>query len=54
MFDETFLLETETARDLYERFARPQPIIDYHCHLPPEHVASFFSGRHPRSLNELN
>jgi glucuronate isomerase len=39
MFDENFLLETDTARDLYENFARPQPIIDYHCHLPPEHVA---------------
>jgi glucuronate isomerase len=39
MFDENFLLETDTARDLYESFARPQPIIDYHCHLPPEQVA---------------
>jgi glucuronate isomerase len=40
MFDENFLLETELARDLYESFAAPQPIIDYHCHLPPEHVAN--------------
>src|SRR5258706_4737276 len=39
MFDDDFLLETDTARDLYERFAKPQPIIDYHCHLPPEQVA---------------
>ena len=39
MFAQDFLLETETARDLYESFAAPQPIIDYHCHLPPEHVA---------------
>ncbi|HEX3775550.1 MAG TPA: glucuronate isomerase [Polyangiaceae bacterium] len=40
MFDEDFLLETDTARDLYESFARPQPIIDYHCHLPPAEVAT--------------
>ncbi|MET0792287.1 MAG: glucuronate isomerase [Polyangiaceae bacterium] len=40
MFDEDFLLETDTARDLYLSFAAPQPIIDYHCHLPPEHVAT--------------
>ena len=40
MFDENFLLETDTARDLYESFAAPQPIIDYHCHLPPAHVAT--------------
>jgi len=39
MFDEDFLLETDTARELYTDFAAPQPIIDYHCHLPPEHVA---------------
>jgi glucuronate isomerase len=40
MFDENFLLETDTARDLYLNFAAPQPIIDYHCHLSPEHVAN--------------
>ncbi len=40
MFDDHFLLETDTAIDLYESFARSQPIIDYHCHLPPEHVAT--------------
>ena len=50
MFDENFLLETDTARDLYERFARPQPIIDYHCHLPPEHVAK---NHQFRSITEV-
>ena len=40
MFDDDFLLETDTARDLYRNFAAPQPIIDYHCHLPPQHIAS--------------
>ena len=34
-----FLLQTETARQLYHDFARPMPIIDYHCHLPPDQIA---------------
>ncbi|SDL09166.1 glucuronate isomerase [Catalinimonas alkaloidigena] len=37
--DEDFLLHTETARALFHDFAKEQPIIDYHCHLPPEEVA---------------
>jgi glucuronate isomerase len=37
--DEHFLLETDVAIELYERFAKPQPIIDYHCHLPPTEIA---------------
>ncbi len=37
--DDDFLLDTPVAIDLYEKFARPQPIIDYHCHLPPDQVA---------------
>jgi len=40
MFAEDFLLETDTARDLYQSYAAPQPIIDYHCHLPPAQVAT--------------
>ena len=35
-----FLLHTKTARRLYHEFAAPQPIIDYHCHLPPQDVAA--------------
>jgi glucuronate isomerase len=34
-----FLLQTETARTLYHQHAAPQPIIDYHCHLPPDQIA---------------
>src|SRR6185503_5667490 len=34
-----FLLETKTAVELYHEFAKPQPIIDYHCHLSPEQIA---------------
>lgn len=38
--DENFLLQTETAQRLYHEYAEKQPIIDYHCHLIPEYVAS--------------
>jgi len=34
-----FLLQNEAARNLYQQYARDLPIIDYHCHLPPEQVA---------------
>ncbi|MBW3129386.1 glucuronate isomerase [Hymenobacter profundi] len=34
-----FLLQTETARQLYHVHAEHQPIIDYHCHLPPDQIA---------------
>src|SRR5882757_6880560 len=37
--DDDFLLDTPVAIDLYEKFARSQPIIDYHCHLPPDQIA---------------
>jgi glucuronate isomerase len=50
MLDEYFLLETDTARELYQRYAAPQPIIDYHCHLPPEQIANDHAFR---SITEL-
>ena len=34
-----FLLETKAARRLYHDYAKAQPILDYHCHLPPKDVA---------------
>ncbi len=37
--NEDFLLQTDTARRLYHEHAAPQPIIDYHCHLPPDQIA---------------
>jgi glucuronate isomerase len=36
---EDFLLETESSKRLYHDYAKGQPIIDYHCHLPPEQIA---------------
>lgn len=34
-----FLLESDEASRLYHEFAADLPIIDFHCHLPPEEVA---------------
>lgn len=36
---EDFLLNNKTAERLYHEFAKPMPIIDYHCHLPPAQIA---------------
>ncbi|MFC2125913.1 glucuronate isomerase [Bacteroidota bacterium] len=38
--DNDFLLENEQAAQLYNEHAAKMPIIDYHCHLPPEEIAS--------------
>jgi glucuronate isomerase len=38
--DDNFLLQTKTAQQLYHEHAKNMPIIDYHCHLPPEDIAS--------------
>ena len=38
--DEDFLLQTDTARRLYHDYAKAMPIIDYHCHLPPDQIAA--------------
>jgi glucuronate isomerase len=37
--DENFLLNTKTAQRLYHEFAKDMPVIDYHCHLPPDQIA---------------
>jgi glucuronate isomerase len=34
-----FILQTKTASRLYHKYAAPEPIFDYHCHLPPKDVA---------------
>ena len=37
--DADFLLQTDTARELYHQHAARVPIIDYHCHLDPKQIA---------------
>ncbi len=34
-----FLLQTDYAKELYHNYAKNQPIIDYHCHLPVNELA---------------
>ena len=48
--DEDFLLETRTAAALYHEVARDLPILDYHCHLPPDQIAR---NHRFRSLTEI-
>ncbi len=47
---EDFLLQCESGRRLYHEFAAALPIIDYHCHLPPNEVAR---DHRFRSMTEL-
>lgn len=35
-----YLLSNRWARRLYREHAAPQPIFDYHCHLPPDEIAA--------------
>ena len=35
---EDFLLKTETAKKLYDKYANDMPIVDYHCHINPQEI----------------
>ncbi len=48
--DKDFLLETDTAKDLYHNHAAKMPIIDYHCHLDPAMIANDYKFN---SITEL-
>lgn len=48
--EEDFLLENSFAKELYERYAKDMPIIDYHCHLPVEDIAE---DRQFKNLTEI-
>ena len=37
--DKNFLLQTETAQELYHNHAAKMPIYDYHCHLSAQEIA---------------
>lgn len=36
---DNFLLQSKSAEELYHTYAKDEPIIDYHCHLPPNEIA---------------
>jgi len=48
--ERNFLLQTETSRALYHRYAEDQPIYDYHCHLSPADIAN---DRQFNNLHEI-
>ena len=37
--DKDFLLTTGTAKKLFHDYAKPMPILDYHCHIDPKEIA---------------
>ena len=39
IINEDFILRTETAKQLYNDYAKDMPIIDYHCHINPQEIA---------------
>jgi glucuronate isomerase len=45
-----FLLETDTAGQLYHDYAATLPIVDYHCHLSPSDIAN---DRQFKNLTEI-
>ncbi len=48
--DDNFMLQNETARELYHSYAKEMPIFDFHCHLSPKEIAE---NSHYRSLTEV-
>ncbi len=40
-----FMLHSDTAKELYHQSAEQMPIIDYHCHLIPDMIASNYKFR---------
>ena len=48
--NDDFLLSSDAARQLYHDYAAEMPIIDYHCHLPPEEIAE---DKHWETITEL-
>lgn len=48
--EEDFLLENNYAEELYKKYAKDMPIIDYHCHLPAKDIAE---DRQFKTITEL-
>ncbi len=48
--DRDFLLETETARQLFHGIAETQPLVDYHCHISPREI---YENRRFNDLTEV-
>nr|WP_206154956.1 glucuronate isomerase [Clostridium muellerianum] len=48
--DENFLLNNDTAVNLYHEYAKDMPIIDYHCHLNPKEI---FENKRFKNITEV-
>ncbi len=48
--DKDFLLGTETAKHLFHDYAEKQPLVDYHCHIPPQEI---YEDRRFNNLTEV-
>jgi glucuronate isomerase len=48
--NEDFLLQTETAKNLYHEHAAKMPIFDYHCHINPKEIAD---NRQFKTITEI-
>lgn len=48
--NDDFMLKNETAKKLYHEFAKNLPIIDYHCHIPPEKIAENYKFKNAYDL----
>lgn len=48
--DKDFLLETETAKELFHNYAEKAPILDYHCHINPKEIAE---DRHFENITQV-
>ena len=50
IINDDFMLHSDVAKKLYHDFAEKMPIIDYHCHLSPEMIASNYQFKNVGEL----
>ncbi len=48
--NDDFMLKNETAKKLYHSYAKDLPIIDYHCHIPPQKIAENYKFKNAYDL----
>ncbi len=48
--NDNFMLKNDTARLLYDKYAKDMPIVDYHCHISPREI---YEDKRFDSITEL-
>ena len=38
LINDDFMINSKTGKTLYTRYAKKQPILDYHCHLEAKDI----------------